>query len=344
MSNKILILKNDRAGDLFTSITLISSLISRYSDIKMYLSHLNSGFSFFFKNTKIDIINFNLSISDKLLIFFDILLNNYKKIYILTPKSFYFFLPLIFRNTKFYAIVYDGKNNSRPSKYMRKYLYKYKVVYRNKINHKSYRQLQNDLLDDGIILDINHDNLNIPIINKNLKNLLPKRFILFQFRYLFFEQLGWGINEFNYLMLQLSSKYEYILFSSDIENNNKSKSYNDYFKKNYSVIDCSFLTKKKNSKNPNVFYLKDINSENLFYVLNESFINIAKEGLFSHVSFFLKKKCHNLFNFKIHDKNDIIHEKISYSEWCKGMNFSFSLLNSDINKASRKIIKNIQIF
>ena len=70
-------------------------------------------------------------------------------------------------------------------------------------------------------------------------------------------------------------------------------------------------------------------------------MNVAKEGLFSHISYFHKKKNHNLFNFSINSKQDIIHEKISYSEWCKGMKFSFSLLSSDINKAANKILKNI---
>ena len=111
--------------------------------------------------------------------------------------------------------------------------------------------------------------------------------------------------------------------------------------KHYSVIDFTIQKKKQNSNNPNIYFLKNINSENLFYVLNESTMNLGKEGLYSHVSFFLKKKCHNLFNFKIYKKDDIIHEKISYSEWCKDMHFSFSFLNSDIKKATRKIIKNI---
>ncbi len=341
MTDKILILKNDRAGDLFTSITLISSLITRYNDIKIYLSELNYGFSFFFKGKKINKINFNLSVSDKFLIFFDILFSNYTKIYILTPKNFYFFLPYIFRNIKFYAIVYDGKRNNRPSKYLRNFLYKYKVIYRNKVNKKSYRQLQEELIDDDLILDIKHNGLNIPKINENFKNILPKKFILFQFRYLFFEQLGWNINDFNYLMLQLRTKYKYILFSSDIENNKKSKFYNEYFNNHYSVIDSLNLIKKENLNNKNIFYLKNINSENLFYVLNESVMNLAKDGLYCHVSFFLQKKCHNLFNFKIYCKDDIKHERISYSEWYKGMNYSFSFLNNDIKKASKKIIKNI---
>jgi len=341
MSDKILILKNDRAGDLFTSLTLISSLIHRYKDIKIYLSELNSGFSFFFKGKKINKVNFNLSLIDKFLIFYDILVNDYKKIYILTPKSFYFILPLIFRNIKFYAIVYDGFERSRPSSYLRNYLFKYKVIYRNKINKKSYRQLQNDLLDDDIDLDTQHNALFIPKITKSLKNLLPNKYILFQFRYLFFEQLGWGVNEFDYLISQLSKKYKYILFSSDIEKNKKTCKYNEYFKKHYSVIDFTIQTKNQNLKNPNIYYLKNINSENLFYVLNGSLMNLGKEGIYSHISFFLKKKCHNLFNFKILKKEDITHEKISYSEWCKDMHFGFSFLNSDIKKATRKIIRNI---
>ena len=121
----VLILKNDRAGDLFTSLSLISTLIRDKKNIKIYLSELNSEFSFFFKNIQTKRTNFNLNFFNKLDIFFDILFNNYKKIYILSPKSFYFFLPMIFRNIKFYAIVYDGKKRDRPSKFLRKFLHKY---------------------------------------------------------------------------------------------------------------------------------------------------------------------------------------------------------------------------
>ena len=53
MDKKILILKNDRAGDLFTSLTLISSILSTYKNIKIYLSELNYGFSFLFNKANI---------------------------------------------------------------------------------------------------------------------------------------------------------------------------------------------------------------------------------------------------------------------------------------------------
>ena len=341
MTKKILILKNDRAGDLFTSLTLISSILSTYKDIKIYLSELNSGFSFLFNKANIKKINFDLTISNKFLIFFDILVNKYEKIYILSPKNFYFILPFIFRQTKFYAIVYDGAKGHRPSKYLRKFIFKYKIISRKVINQKSYRELQCDLIDDNIQLDIDYNGLSVPHISNKLKNILPDQFILFQFRHFFFKKLGWGIEEFNFLMNEINKKYKFILFCSDIENNKITKKYNNYFLSNFSTINVFNYSKIKNDQNPNIFYLENIDSKNLFFVLKESSMNVAKEGLFSHISYFHKKKNHNLFNFSINSKQDIIHEKISYSEWCKGMKFSFSLLSSDINKAAKKILKNI---
>ena len=61
----------------------------------------------------------------------------------------------------------------------------------------------------------------------------------------------------------------------------------------------------------------------------------------THISHFFNKKSYNLFNFKINSLSDYNHQKISHSEWYKGMNFKFSFLNTDINKAIRKISKNI---
>ena len=87
--------------------------------------------------------------------------------------------------------------------------------------------------------------------------------------------------------------------------------------------------------------MENINSLNLFHLLKESEINLAKEGIFSHISYFHKTKCHNLFNFTIASKKDYHHQKISYSEWCKGMNIKFSFLNKDVKKSVRKILRNI---
>ena len=46
MSKKILILKNDRGGDLLNSIKSISSLLSKENNVTICLSKFNSGFAF----------------------------------------------------------------------------------------------------------------------------------------------------------------------------------------------------------------------------------------------------------------------------------------------------------
>ena len=113
-TKKILILKNARGGDLFTSLRLISSLNIKNNKIRLYLSELNNCFAFLFKNIEIIKIKYDLKISNRINIFLDILKNKYDEIYILSPKTFYFFLPFIFRKIKFFAIVYNGKKRNRP--------------------------------------------------------------------------------------------------------------------------------------------------------------------------------------------------------------------------------------
>ena len=142
--SKILIFKNDRAGDLMTSLKLISSLNKKDNKLKIYLSDLNIGFAFFFQNIIIEKINRRLKLIEKIKIIIDIFKNKYDEIYILTSNNFYFILPLIFRKCKFYSIVYNNKRN-RPNNFLRNYLFKYKIVYRNKINERSYRENQIEL-------------------------------------------------------------------------------------------------------------------------------------------------------------------------------------------------------
>ena len=91
--SKILILKNDRAGDLFTSLKLISSLIKDSDYLKIYLSELNFSFSFLFNNQIVNKVSYDLSVTDKLKVLYDIFINKYDEIFILSPKSFYFLLP-----------------------------------------------------------------------------------------------------------------------------------------------------------------------------------------------------------------------------------------------------------
>tara|TARA_B110001454_G_scaffold217129_1_gene241750 strand:+ start:45 stop:1070 length:1026 start_codon:yes stop_codon:yes gene_type:complete len=339
MKKNILILKNDRAGDLFTSLKLISSLNNKNNKIKLYLSELNNGFSFLFKNIEIIKTNYDLNINNRINIFLDILKNRYDEIYILSPKKFYFFLSIIFRKLKFFAIVYNGKKRNRPNYFIRKFLFSYEVIFRTKRNEESYEELQIKLLEKNIKVDSRFSNLNIPSISSELKFLLPKNFLFFQFRYDFFEDLKWKFDELEKLFLALLTKYENILFCSDIENNSKTIEYIDYFKKKYSLIDTNNYKIKLNNSSKKIFYLENLNAKNLFLIIKESQINLAKHGLVAHLSNFHSAKCHNLFNFKINNIENYHHQKFSYSEWYSHMNFKFSFLNNDINKAIRKILK-----
>ena len=95
MKNKVLILKNDRTGDLFVSLNAINRIINKHSneEILIFLSKVNHKFSFLFPTIKKRIYSMNLRLIEKLKIFIFILLNRIDTIYILTPKNFYYYLP-----------------------------------------------------------------------------------------------------------------------------------------------------------------------------------------------------------------------------------------------------------
>ncbi len=332
---KILILKNDRAGDLFTSLKLISSL-STNNKIRIYLSELNYGFSFLFKNFSVKKVSLNLSFFDKLKIIYDIFQSKYEEIYILTPKSFYFILPLFFRKIKFFAIVYNNYHRLRPNRFLRKYLFKFNIIYRDRFNKYNYSKTQLKLLNNEIKIDNDFSNLNIPKFSFEKKKLLPSNFLFFQFRYKFFEILKWDLNQINDFLNFLNKKYEYVLFCSDKENNNNTMKYVKFFLKEFSYID---LDKGKSFYNHNkkIIYLKNLDSLDMFQITKLADRNIGPHGILSHLSYFHKVPSLNLFNFKVLSKNDVIHQKISFSEWYKDMNFNFSFLNEDFLKTLKKI-------
>ena len=129
---KVLILKNDRVGDYYTSVRSINLILNKHKDkdIKIFLSKINYKFNFIFKNLDTKIFNYNLNIIEKIRIFFYLFFNNISDIYILTPKNFYYYLPPIFRKIKFHAVCIES-NKSRPSNFLKKFLYSKETLYRN---------------------------------------------------------------------------------------------------------------------------------------------------------------------------------------------------------------------
>ena len=95
---KVLIFKNDRVGDYYTSIRAINLILNKHDDkdIEIFLSKINYKFNFIFKNLKIKIFNYNLNIYEKIKILLYLMINDISDIYILAPKNFYYYLPFFF--------------------------------------------------------------------------------------------------------------------------------------------------------------------------------------------------------------------------------------------------------
>lgn len=95
---KILILKNDRVGDLFNSLDGINSIISDHPDyeVEIILSNISKDLDFLFnlKNVRVNFLPYRLSILNKFSFLLKILINSYDKIFILSPKNIYFYAPL----------------------------------------------------------------------------------------------------------------------------------------------------------------------------------------------------------------------------------------------------------
>ena len=115
MSTKhVVILKNDAVGDLVHSLKSIYNVTNNndFNKITIFVSKLSKKFDFLFKNSKVNtkVINYNLSVLEKLNLFLFFLINRIDRVYILSPKNFYYYLPLFFLEQSFmlYALIMLG--------------------------------------------------------------------------------------------------------------------------------------------------------------------------------------------------------------------------------------------
>ena len=334
MKKKVLILKNDRTGDLFVSLNAINKIINKHSneDLLIFLSNINHKFSFLFPKLKKKIISMNLNIFEKIRIFTFILFNKIDTIYILTPKNFYYYLPFFFRNIKFYAITVKSLK-SRPSSFLIKYLYRYVVLDRIEIKkRKSSYDIQESLIEFTTSKDNFNKDLNI---NHNF--IYPKKFVFFHYKDEFFRKLlNWDLNTITLFIEFLNNKYEYVCFSSEF-NNNK---INDFFLKEYNSFDFDnykslIINKKK------IIFLKNIDGYNLFNAINKSSKIICPEGIMTHMGYFLKKPILALMHFRLNDRRDFINQIISCKEWFPPNNYEYTVLKKDFNKSISKLNKRI---
>jgi hypothetical protein len=251
----------------------------------------------------------------------------------ISPKNYYYYLSLLFKRIKFFAITIDGKKRLRPNNFIKKFLYKYVTISKKRVNHKSSSSLMCELLDKNTI-DHNLSNIEYPKLNKFISNNIPKDFLFIQYKESFYDKINLSKNFFSKLINELNKSKQQIIFSSDIEDNLSNK----FFYDNFKVIDCEKNIIKDHPNN-NFIYLHKINSEDLLGVVQKSNFVISPHGLITHMCNFYGKKSLNLFNFKICSSQDLKEQKIAFSEWYKNINLKFVFLNSDIDRSIRKIKK-----
>ena len=333
---KILILKNDRTGDLFVSLKAINSILNKHQndEICIFLSKINKKFAFLFPTINKKIFSMDLNIFDKINIFIYFLFNKIDHVYILTPKSFYYFLPLIFKNTKFFGITIKAKRN-RPSNFLLSYLHKYVVLDRiNLKKRNSSYDIQKKLIYDN---PINEKNMINEDYNLSHNFDFPKKFVYFHYKHRLFNYLlNWELKDIKNFLTFLNTKYENVLFSSEMNN----KEINNYFLDSFNTYD--FNNKTYLSKNKqNIYFLKDIDGYDLFDAVRKSNKVIAPEGIITHIGYFLKKPILALMHFNLKNKKDFISQIISCREWFPPNNYDFIVLKKDYLKSIQKITKRL---
>ena len=288
-----IVFKNDAVGDLVQSLNAINNIINQNKErkITVYLSERSKNFDFLlkFENVEIKILNYDLSIIEKIKIIYSLLTGSFKSVYILTPKSFYFYLPLIFRKIKFYGLCMNGNNNyKRPSNFLRKYLYSYVINERDKITkRKSTTEIQVDLTKD----------LNF---NQNYKiNLIPdfkideyskiNNYIYFHLKLQNFKKLGWGAKELNIIFEEFLKYKKKVIFTRDIDDN---KSNNEY-KKHFNVI--NFSTNERFDKNSKISLFDGIKGSDLYNVIRKADKVVAFHGMMTNLATIEKRPVLDLF-------------------------------------------------
>tara|TARA_Y100001970_G_scaffold20893_1_gene23725 strand:- start:2957 stop:3994 length:1038 start_codon:yes stop_codon:yes gene_type:complete len=339
MSSKIIIFKNDRIGDLITSVPAINLIIEKNKDkeVIIYLSEINHKMKFLFneKNVKIFLINYKLQLKNRIDILTFFIKTKISHVYILRPKNFFFLLPIIFyfKKIKFYGLCLDKINNyKRPINIFRKFLTKFIVNDRSTLKKRVSREkLQLNLVHDQS--DNNHfiKSYNFKLSNK-LKEILPYNYSLIHYKKQIFEELGWGITGLNKIIDELLRYHQNVVLINDIEQSND----NIVFKKKYNWYD--FINQDSEKKDSKVLYLENIDGLDLFNAIKLSKRTIACHGTITLLGNLSKIPILDIFYCKIKNKKDYHRYKNSFHEHKPDdKNYDFIIPSKNINKTIRKM-------
>ena len=333
--NKILILKNDRIGDLFHSIQGINSIINNHKNcqIEIILSPYSKKANFLFKvpNVKTSILNYRLSLHEKYFLLKKVILEKFDRIYILTPKSFYFVLPY-FCKAKFYAVCVEDFNTVRPYKFLRKKLFKFVV------NNRKYKKIDESIFDlnSRLCKEINSNNLDVLnnspetslLLNQNIN--IFSNFIHVHYKDSLFKKNSWDLELFVALLKKINELNYKVVLTSDLG----SKNYNNFFLQNFSFLNFE-NNKSFGLDNFKIIYLHNINISDLFKVIGMSNLVISPHGTMTVLASYLKIKVIDIF-----DTNITVSSFREFKP--KNLNYNFLILKNNSSKVFNKILKFIK--
>ena len=336
MKKKIIIFKNDAVGDLVQSLDAINNIIYNNSDksIIIYLSERSKNFDFLFNLNKIEIriINYNLSIFEKIKIFLNMFNTSIDSVYFLTPKSFYFYLPLFFKKIKFYALCVNSINNyRRPSNFLRKFLYKYVVNDRDSIiKRKSTMQIQKELTNNNKSDRIYKINLVPNIKYDDLYEV--KDYIYFHLKLSNFNKLGWGINDLKLIFSEFLKYKKNIIFTKDIEVDHLNYNYSSTF----NIV--NFHTNKKINNNSNIYLYDNIKGSDLYNVIRNADKVVAFHGMMTNLASIENRPVLDLFYCDIKSLNDYRRYKNALYEFKPNYKeYDFIVPSKNIKKTINKM-------
>lgn len=319
----IIIFKNDRLGDLFHSLNGINKILNEHKNdnIEIYLSNYSKNFSFLFNksNIKINYLNYRLSLVEKFKIFNLFLKSSIDKVFILSPKNYYFYLPFFFQKTRFYGVTVKEKNKDRPIQYFNKFLFKFRTNNR-KIKKKgdSIKNIIEDLCSNNLSSNTQMINTT-PASNFNFENFSQNKYCHFHFKKVLYEKKKWSFSNLSsFLNILIKKKYK-VFLTSDIEKNE----FNEIFKNKFKTINFENNNANKLSSTliDDIVYLENIESLDLFNLIKNAFLVISPHGTMTVMASYLKVPVLDIFD-------NTINKTAFYEYKPDNDNYKFMILKS----------------
>ena len=336
LNKKIVIFKNDRLGDFIWSVESIKFIILSNQDkqIIIFLSNFNESAEYFlnFKNVKIKKIKYRASFLEKINIFFLLLTEEIQDVYILSPKSFYFLLPILlfFKKINFYGYCLKNINlKNRPITFFRFFLKKYIV------NDRSFVKIRPHTSDlQKKLVGLNSSFKEISQRDKRFDNFYYNKYILFHFKRNVFDELSWDFNILKKFFSKILSNNLPIFLTKDLEENR----YDSIFLNEFSVLNFNSFLKNEILSNK-VYYIPNISGNKFFNRIANAKLVIAPHGTPTSLSFYYNVKTIDLFYFNSKNlKSDFYKIKNAFHEFKpKDKDYLFTTLNTNYNKTINKI-------